>query len=227
MINEKEKGESKYKIEYLGEKYSKELLTNKVIVLGLYGVGKEEIINKLLKRQIDNEYSPTISVDIVNFQVKVNDKIMQIQIWDACGNDEFALHTPNLFKNTSVALLVYDINDKNSFEALNNWYNMLLNNSYGHSIFLIGNKNNLEKERQVTKEEGEKFKNNYNAIKMFFETSSKDGENIDKLFDNMVISIYEKNEKDQKDLVNSKNNIKAIKLNKKDHKKRKKKKWNC
>jgi len=227
MINEKEKDESKYKIEFLGEKYSKELLTNKVIVLGSYGVGKVEIINKLMKKQIDNDYSPTISVDIVNFQVKVNDKIIQIQIWDACGNDEFALNTPNLFKNASVAILVYAINDKNSFEALNNWYNMLLNNSYDHTIFLIGNKNNLEKERQVTKEEGEKFKNNHNAIKMFFETSSKDGENIDKLFDNMAISIYEKNEKDQKDLVNSKDNIKAIKLNKKNHIKRIKKKWNC
>ena len=83
MIYEKEKDKSKYKIEYLGEKFSKELKIYKVIIIGRYGVGKTTIINKLMNKEIDKEYDPTMSIDIKNLQMKVNDKIIQIQIWDS------------------------------------------------------------------------------------------------------------------------------------------------
>ena len=105
-----------------------------------------------------------MSVDVKYFQVKVNDKIIQIQIWDTCDNDEFALNAPNLFKNTSVAILIYAINNKKSFHNLELCHNMLLNNSYDHIAFLIGNKIGLEIEREVTIEDAENFKNNYNDI---------------------------------------------------------------
>ena len=71
------------------------------------------------------------------------------------------------------------------------------------------------------------IKNNYDDIKMFFEVSSKTGENIDKLFENIVISIYEKNENEEKDLETAMNDNRAIKLNKNIHKKRRRKKWTC
>ena len=175
MINEKEKDERAYKVEYLGEKLSKDLLSYKVIVLGFYGVGKTSIINKLMEKETDKEYAPTISVDIKNFQVKVNDKIIQIQFWDCCGNDEFALNTPNLFKNTSLAILVYAIDKEKSFKILEQWHNMLLNNSYDHTIIWIGNKSDLEKERKVKLKDAETFKNNYHDIKMLFEASAING----------------------------------------------------
>ena len=234
MMNEKEKyDESKYKIEFLGEKFSHDLLSYKVIILGLYGVGKTTIINKLMVKESGKEYAPTISVDIKTFQVKVNDKTIQIQIWDCCGNDEFALHTPNLFKNASIAILVYAINDKKSYQDIGQWYNMLLNHCYDHTIFLIGNKSDLEKERKVTIEEAENYKNNYANIKMFFETSAKNFNNIDKLLENIAISIYEKNENVEKNLENNENDenhlekVKTIKLNKENHKSKNKNKNKC
>ena len=221
MTTGKEKNESKYKIEYLGEKREENLITYKVNVLGLYGVGKTTIINKLMNKDTDKEYEPTMSVDVKFFQIKVNDKIIQIQIWDTCGNDAFALNTPNLFKNASVVILVYAIDNKKSFNDLDNWHNMLLNNSYDHTIILIGNKNDLKKEREIIIEEGENYKNNYHDIKMFFETSAKTGENIDKLLENIAISIYEKNENDEKNLEKAK----TIKLCGEKHKIKKKKKF--
>jgi len=80
MINEKEENESKYKFEFLGEKFSNDFITYKVIIIGRYGVGKTSIINKLGKGDFDKEYYPTISADIKTYQIKVNDKILQIQI---------------------------------------------------------------------------------------------------------------------------------------------------
>jgi len=155
MINEKEKNKSKYKIEYLGEKYSKDFLSYKVIFLANDGVGKSGIINKLMKKDIDKDYAPTISTDIKNIQAKVNDKIIQIQILDCCGNDEFALTTPNLFRNASIAILVYSINDINSFKNLEQWHNILPNYTYDNIIFLIENKNTLEEERKITIEDAD------------------------------------------------------------------------
>ena len=228
MKNDKEENESKYKVEYLGEKYTQDLLIYKVIILGLYGVGKTTIIHRLGNREFDKEYFPTISVDVKTFQVKLNDKIVQIQIWDCCGNDEYAQNTKNLFINASIAILVYAINDKKSFKDIEKWYNLVKQFSFDSIIFLIGNKSDLKEERKVTIEEVEKSKKDYDNIKIFFETSAKNGENIDKLLENIAISIYKKNEKEEKDLENAMNHdYRSIKLNLKNHKKRRKKECIC
>ena len=234
MIYEDEIDISKYKIEYIGEKFSKEIKAYKVIVIGRYGVGKTTIINRLMKKDVDGEYDPTMSIDIKNIQMKVNDKIIQIQIWDCCGSDKYAQNTPNLFKNSYISLLVYAINDKEkSFENLDNWYNILKEHSYDSIKFLIGNKNDLEKEREVTIEDAEKYKNNHDGIKIFLETSAlyhNNMDNMDKLLDYIAISIFEKEIKDENKVDNE---MKAgrITLNKEDFTKikerDKKKKRNC
>jgi len=191
MADDMKEDNSKYKVELLGENNSKEYTTYKVIILGLFSVGKTTIIGKLMKMP-DKEYEPTLSLDIKNVQIKVNDKTLQIQFWDTCGNDQFAGSTPNLFKNASLAILVYAINDHKSFDNLNKWHNLVKDHSFDCNLFLIGNKSDLENERDVTKKEVEDFKNSYDDIKIFFETSAKNGENMDKLFENISISLYEK-----------------------------------
>ena len=223
MIYENEIDKSKYKIEYSGEKYSKEFKLYKVIILGKYGVGKTTIINKLMIKEISGEYEPTLSIDIKYIQAKVNDKIIQIQIWDCCGNEKYAQGIQNLYKNASITLLVYALNDRNTFNDLNTWHNILKIHSFENIIFLIGNKNDLEKEREISKEEGENYKNNYDDIKLFLETSALNGNNIDKLLDNIVISIYEKETNDDNNLDNT---MKAerITLTKEDYTKKEEKK---
>jgi len=228
MINEEEEEEdnnSKYIIEFLGEKYSKEFNIYKIIFLGSYGVGKTSIINKFREKYFDNEYEPTLSIEMKMIQVEVNNKIMQIQFWDSCGNEEFAKSVPNLFKNALLAILVYDINNKKSFKNLENWLNILKEKSFDNNIFLIGNKSDLINEREVQIEEGEKFKNNYNNIKKFFEVSTKDGVNINQLFEEIVISVYKKNENDEKIIDNEAKG--TVLLSKRDLKKKRKKKENC
>ena len=224
MIYEDEIDRNKYKIEYNGEKFSKDLKAYKVIVIGRYGVGKTTIINRLMDKELDKEYEPTMSIDTKNIQTKVNDKIIQISIWDSCGNDKFAQNTPNLFKNTYIALLVYAINDKEkSFNELENWYNILKEHSYDSIIFLIGNKNDLEKEREVTIEDAEIYKNNHDDIKIFLETSALKRNNMDKLLDYITISIYEK-ETNEENKVHEAMKPGRITLNKDDFIKNKEKK---
>ena len=222
MINGNEENKSKYIIEFLGEEYSKNIIAYKVVTLGRYGVGKTTIINKLMNKESDKEYAPTLSIDTKNIQIKVNDKIIQINMWDCCGNDDFALNTPNLFKNASIGILVYAINDKKSYNDLEKWNNMLKQHSYESIIFLIGNKSDLEKEREVTKEDVETFKNNKDDIKISFETSALNGSNIDKLLENIAITLYEKDKKFENEVDNALKN--RITINKEDLTKKKAKK---
>ena len=101
---EKKVNKSKYKIEYLGAKFSKDLKPYKIILIGSYEVGKASNIHKLMSKDVKKEYEPTMSMDIKNLQFKVNDKIIQIQMWNSCGSDKFLQSTPNLFKNAFIEI---------------------------------------------------------------------------------------------------------------------------
>ena len=122
QLKEIEKNGKHYKIEYLGENLDEKNPTKKVIILGLTGVGKSTISNYLIKDEF-KEFFPTISLDLGNYKLKVNETIIQIQLWDTCGNEDFVAMTPNLFKNTFLAIIVYAIDDKNSFNDIEKWYN--------------------------------------------------------------------------------------------------------
>ena len=104
---EKEEDKSKYKIEYLGAKFAKDLKPYKIklyTLIGRYGVGKASNIHKLMSKDVKKEYEPTMSMDIKNLQFKVNDEIIQIQMWNSCGSDKFLQSTPNSFKNAFITI---------------------------------------------------------------------------------------------------------------------------
>ena len=191
--NEKEK---KYEVEFIGEKYSNDLKTYKVIIIGDQGVGKSSIIYRTITGKFNGECAPTISLDIVNYQIKVNKVLIQIQFWDTCGNDEFVASTPNLFKNASLSIITYAINNRKSFENISSWNNILYKNSRECIIYLIGNKSELKEEREVRKEDGENLKDSYN-FNHFFEISAKTGSNIEEFIKTIAISLYEIFEKDK------------------------------
>lgn len=179
-----------YELEYIGEKLDKKLKSNKVIILGLTGVGKSTISFRVIRNKFV-ECSPTISIDIGNYQIKVNKKLIQIQLWDACGNDDFARYTPNLFNSTMLVIYVYSIIDRQSFDDLEKWYNIVRERAAGCIQYLIGNKVDQEEKRTVKKEEGETFKNQYN-LNYFLEASAVNGFNIIDLINRMAIDIYDK-----------------------------------
>lgn len=207
----------KYNVELINEKDSNDIKTYKVIIIGKNGVGKSSITLRLMNKNIKTE--PTLSVDIASFNIKVNEKIIKIQIWDSCGNEDFAKQTPNLFKNTSLSIIVYAINDEESFKDVKTWFNILSNYNPDCLKYLIGNKGDLEKEREVQKEKGEKLKEEYD-FNLFLETSAESGFNIKTLLKNIAVSIYQKEKKEEENMNNPQKTIK-LKLEKNKKKKRK------
>ena len=218
--------ESEYKVEFIGKVFSDKKKTYKINILGLNGVGKSIISFRILNNKFKDNSSPTISVDVENFQVKVNDKIIQLQLWDSCGNEEFAQTTPNLFRDTVLAIIVYAINDRKSFFAVEKWNNILSQYSFECIKYLIGNKCDLEDSRVISEEEGEALKDNY-GFDLFLETSAKTGFNITNLINKIAISIYQKERKseEENELVSQGQRISLNKEFDKKSKKKKKRKW--
>ena len=141
----------------------------KIILLGDSGVGKTSLLNCLEPNDIDLNQKKTISLEYFNYIIKANNNIIRMQIWDTVGHEKFNSIISNYYKTTDVAIFMYSIDNIESFNNINNWFNELNdkgNNDNNNNIktikILLGNKNDLEKERKVTYEMGEKLKNEKN-----------------------------------------------------------------
>ena len=98
------------------------------------------------------------------------------------GTRKFKSVTVNYYRSSNGFIYVYDITDKNSLNKLEFWIGLTKENTDSNVInFLVGNKNDLEKKREVSKEEGKEFAKKHNLI--FMETSAKTNNNVQKLFE--------------------------------------------
>ena len=168
----------------------KDMLTFKIIIIGNSGVGKTSITTSAVKNVFINDYKSTIGMEIFSLYLKVNDKPIKLQIWDTCGQEIYRSLIKNFYRNSSLAIIVYSIDKKNSFKDINLWIKEIrVNSSPDIKIVLIGNKSDLDKDRQVSYEEGKKYLDDDEVLK-FFETSAKTGENIKKLFQEISIILY-------------------------------------
>ena len=182
-----------YKIEILDEQYKKYDLNFKIIVTGNVGVGKSCLSLKATKGIFTEDYISTVGFEFYCFNVKINDKIVKLQIWDTCGQEAYRSLIMNFYRNTSLAIVVYSVEDKESFNDISVWLKQV--KTYGTSsckIFLIGNKIDTEN-REVTYEQGLKCKNDF-FFDCFMETSAKEGINTRELFVNCATILYEENE---------------------------------
>ena len=163
----------------------------KIIVIGNSGVGKTCITNQAVKHVFSNNYQSTIGMEIFSLFVKLNNKVVKLQIWDTCGQEIYRSLITNFYRSSSLAIIVYAIDQKESFKDLDLWIKELkLNNSPDTKLMLVGNKLDLEDRRQVPYEEGKKFQVDFGFLD-FFETSAKTGENIKNMFIKVATILYE------------------------------------
>jgi small GTP-binding protein len=185
------KSETEYKFEILPEDYTNFDLSFKLIVIGDSGVGKSCLTNNAIKNTFDEAYNATVGFEFTTFNIKINDKVVKLQIWDTCGQELYRSLITNFYRNSSLAIIVYAINSKDSFDNIEMWLRELRTHSNPDvKIFLIGNKVDLEKRREVTKEEGEKLCKD-NNIHEFMESSAKTGINTQKIFIKAAQKLYE------------------------------------
>ncbi len=98
------------KLEVLPDDYPRYDLSFKIIVIGNSGVGKSCLSIKATKNIFENNYLATVGFEFFNFNVKINDKIIKLQIWDTCGQEIYRSLITNFYRNSSLAIIVYEIN---------------------------------------------------------------------------------------------------------------------
>ncbi|KAL6051410.1 RAS1 protein [Balamuthia mandrillaris] len=155
-----------------------------VVLCGGGGVGKSAIIIQLTQQYFIDQYNPTIE-DQYRKQIKVDGEDCVLDVWDTAGQEEYS--AMRYMKSAQGFLLVYSINSKNSFQEMEAFREQILfvKEASEFPMILVANKKDLgEKERQVTKEEGERLASKFGCP--YIETSAKEAVNVNEAFEQLV-----------------------------------------
>lgn len=97
------------KIEFLPEDYAQHDLSFKIIVVGDSFVGKSSLTIRGVRDAFDTSYNTTIGFEFCSFNIRINDKVVKLQIWDTCGQEAYRSLIKNFYRNCSCAIVVFAI----------------------------------------------------------------------------------------------------------------------
>lgn len=160
----------------------------KLVFLGEQSVGKTSLITRFMYDSFDNTYQATIGIDFLSKTMYLEDRTVRLQLWDTAGQERFRSLIPSYIRDSTVAVVVYDITNTNSFHQTSKWIDdVRTERGSDVIIMLVGNKTDLSDKRQVSTEEGERKAKELNV--MFIETSAKAGYNVKQLFRRVAAAL--------------------------------------
>merc|ERR1712130_664072 len=160
----------------------------KLVFLGEQSVGKTSLITRFMYDSFDNMYQATIGIDFLSKTMYLEDRTVRLQLWDTAGQERFRSLIPSYIRDSTVAVVVYDVTNINSFQQTNKWIDdVRAERGNDVIIMLVGNKTDLADKRQVSIDEGEKKAKDLNV--MFIETSAKAGYNVKQLFRRVAAAL--------------------------------------
>ena len=184
-------------------------LNFKIIIIGDSYVGKSCLAIKATKGTFESVYTPTVGFEFLTFFVKVENSNIKLQIWDTCGQEVYRSLIGSFYRNSSLAIIVYAVDNDNSFSSIDTWVNELkTKGNPDMTIFLVGNKADLEDKRVITKDMANDVCESHN-IKFFLETSARTGFNVKNIFIEAAKVLYEQHMK-LKDRISRPESIGAV-----------------
>ncbi|KAI9476610.1 ras family-domain-containing protein [Zychaea mexicana] len=167
--------------------------TLKLLLIGNSSVGKSSLLLRFTDDTFlpQDEVSATIGVDFKVSMTNVEGKTYKLTIWDTAGQERFRTLTSSYYRGAQGVILVYDVSSRDSFEALNTWWNEV--NTYCSSPdvvkMIVGNKVDKESSRAVTYKEGAAMARKLQTL--FIECSAKTNVGVREAFEELVIKIIE------------------------------------
>ncbi|POW02642.1 hypothetical protein PSHT_12021 [Puccinia striiformis] len=157
-------------------------------------VGKTSLITRFMYDTFDNTYQATIGIDFLSKTMYLDDRTVRLQLWDTAGQERFRSLIPSYIRDSSVAVVVYDVTNRASFINTSRWVDDVRAERGGDVIIvLVGNKTDLGDKRRINKddlsdrrssqvstEEAERKSRELEV--MFIEASAKAGHNVKSLF---------------------------------------------
>lgn len=162
----------------------------KIIVIGDASVGKTSIIMQYHNNVFDPNHHETIGASFIQKQIEVDGEIININIWDTAGQEKYRSLVPMYTRNTSCAIIVFDVTNTQSYDILISWYQQVKEEAPENCrIVIAGNKID-----QIPDFENNKNNDDINKIENFaeenksdiFYVSAKTGKNIKEMFENIT-----------------------------------------
>ena len=170
----------------------------KLVIIGDSYVGKTNIMTRYLNNEFRDDSKATVGVEFGSKLFNIENHKVKAQIWDTAGQERYKSITNAYYKGALGALVVYDITRKETFNSVDRWISDLQAVADKKiSILIIGNKCDLEDQRQISKEQGEEKGKSFNAA--FLETSASSGNNVSKAFEMLMKETYDKCHSDFED----------------------------
>jgi Ras-related protein Rab-6A len=165
----------------------------KIILVGNNNVGKSSIISKYVENDINENSLNTFTSDKYKKIIEIKDEKIELDIWDTVAQENYRSVNRIFMKNAEIAILVYDITNRKSFEDLEFWYNQVIKSSNDSIVVLAiaANKSDLYEEQVVDFEEGKEFAQK-KCITIIRETTSFDFDNINNFFEEILLEYIKK-----------------------------------
>lgn len=162
----------------------------KLLLVGESNVGKSSLLLRFADNTFSNSYISTIGVDFKIRTVKVDGKVIKLQIWDTAGQERFRTITSSYYRGAHGVMLVFDVCDKRTFERLESWYQEIDRYANPNAVKLvIGNKTDDPDRREVFTRDAEAWADEKGIP--YIETSAKESTNVEHAFTRLTELVRE------------------------------------
>ncbi len=158
-----------------------QIINCKVVILGDSSTGKTSIATRYVNEKFEQIEESTIGASFLQKDLLINNCKISYEIWDTAGQERYRSLAPMYYRNAKLALVVFDITNKNSFLSAIEWIKEIKEKCDNTLIALLGNKCDLE--NHIDKVLIEEFIKSYDIP--YFETSAKKDINISEVFTNL------------------------------------------
>ncbi len=167
----------------------------KLVFIGDSGVGKTCIISRFTQGIFENNVNSTRGASYSNKIIDVNGTPLSLDIWDTAGQETYKSLTKYFYKGAKMALLVYDITRKESFDSIKSfWYDQIKEfGDEGVILGIVGNKCDMYDDEAVPEQEAREYAKSIGAI--FQLTSAQNNSGINELFKNIGAKYLDPNTK--------------------------------
>ncbi|TPX43900.1 hypothetical protein SeLEV6574_g04815 [Synchytrium endobioticum] len=153
----------------------------KFVIVGHSGSGKSALLQRFVTQKFKAGSSHTVGIEFGSKVIRVGHKSIKLQIWDSAGQERFRAVTRSYWRGAAGCLLVYDITNRESFDALAIWLDDATSlASPNVAIILVGAKADMEEYRVISAMEANTFAQEHGLA--FIETSALSGDNVEEVF---------------------------------------------
>lgn len=165
------------------------MINAKLVLLGEAAVGKSSIVLQFVSNEFHENKEPTIGAAFLTQKLQIENNQIKFEIWDTAGQERFHSLAPMYYRNAQAAIIVFDITSQISFFKAKKWVDELKRQSDKIVIAIVGNKLDLQNERQVDLQSLIQLASETDSL--YFESSAKLNQGIQIIFEKIGQKIVQ------------------------------------